>query len=361
VALFWYQALGCFAMSELFDKAQRAIDLMLANHIAPTPANYEFWYRYVSDFDPELSQAVNACLAKNAILTPQQAEQLRTRYLGRVDADPSHSLIEGAIDGASRKLHHIEESVRSAGDDASAYRDVLQAGTALFTANGDASGQRRLIEQIAFATTSMIERTERLEKQLQASSAEIMALRQDLDTARSESRIDALTGIANRKAFQAYLEAHAARALADRKPLSLIFSDIDHFKQFNDTWGHRMGDEVLRLVGQSLEHLCKGMGYPARYGGEEFVIVLPNKTLEASIDIAEQIRDFVGARMVRAKHSNQKIGRITLSLGIAQMAWGDTLESLIERADAALYQAKERGRNQVCTQDDLEAPQAKSA
>jgi diguanylate cyclase len=344
-------------MSELFDKAQRAIDLMLANHITPTPANYEFWYRYVSDFDPELSQAVNACLAKDNRLTPHQAEQLRTRFLGKIDLEPNHTL----IDGASEQLHRIEESVRTAGNDASAFRDALQAGNALFSATDNVVGQRRLIEQIAFATTSMIERTERLERQLQASSNEIMALRQDLDTARSESRIDALTGIANHKAFQAYLEAHAARALADRKPLSLIFSDIDHFKQFNDTWGHRMGDEVLRLVGQSLEHLCKGMGYPARYGGEEFVIVLPNKTLEASADIAEQIRDFVGARTLRAKHSNQKIGRITLSLGIAQMAWSDSLESLIERADAALYQAKERGRNQVCTQDDLIVQQAKSA
>jgi diguanylate cyclase len=207
----------------------------------------------------------------------------------------------------------------------------------------------------------MIERTRALEEQLARSAQEISALRNDLEAARSESRTDGLTGLPNRRAFECYLEAHAARATADRRPLCLVFGDIDHFKSFNDTWGHRMGDEVLRLVGKSLDRIVQGIGYPARYGGEEFVIVLPNKDLRAAEDIAEQVRDFIASRQVRSKHSNQNIGRITISLGIAQLRWSDTLESLIERADAALYLAKEQGRNRVLTEAALPAPEKRLA
>src|SRR3546814_18311446 len=104
----------------------------------------------------------------------------------------------------------------------------------------------------------------------------------------SSDLTDPLTGLPNRKAFNGYLEAQTARALADRKPLTLCFLDIDHFKNFNDRWGHALGDEVLRLVAQSMEHFFHGLGFAARYGGEEFVIVLPGKDLEAAGDIPEQ-------------------------------------------------------------------------
>jgi diguanylate cyclase len=226
------------------------------------------------------------------------------------------------------------------------------------TRANDPETQRALLAEMVNATSAMIEKTERLETELALSSEEITRLRSDLERERSESRTDPLTGLPNRKAFNAYLEAQAARALADRKPMCLVFCDIDHFKNFNDTWGHRLGDEVLRLVAQSLEQMCHGIGYAARYGGEEFVIVLPAKGLEAAEDIAEQFRDFVGSRAVRTQQSNREIGSVTLSVGIAQLRWSDSLDQLIERADAALYRAKQLGRNRVCTERVLETAAA---
>src|SRR3546814_2498912 len=126
----------------------------------------------------------------------------------------------------------------------------------------------------------------------------MLSLRLELEKARSESRTDPLTGLPNRKAFNANLEAQTARALADRKPLTLCFLDIDHFKNFNDRWGHALGDEVLRLVAQSMEHFFHGLGLAARYGGEAFVIVLPGKDLAAAGELAEQYRAVIERKSV---------------------------------------------------------------
>lgn len=335
------------------DQQSHIIDrikaLMEMGGIAPTPVNYEFWYRYITKSDPQLVEAVDAVQRTAGRVSTRAMENIRRELFGHTPADDIGKL----IDQTQTQLQRLSVYVEQSGGDARIYTEALRDSHTTLDKVEDIETQRALLAEMVSATNAMIEKTERLEAQLAMSGQEISALRQDLETARSESRTDPLTGLPNRKAFNAYLEAQAARALADRRPMCLAFCDIDHFKHFNDSWGHRMGDEVLRLVGQSLEQLSHGVGYPARYGGEEFVIVLPNKNLEAAADIAEQIRDFVGSRAVRSKQSNREVGRITLSLGIAQLRWSDSLDQLIERADTALYKAKELGRNRVCSELDL--------
>lgn len=313
----------------------------------PTPSNYEFWYRYVTQSDQELVEAVDAIRRTKGRVGIRAMNNLRREIYG-------HSL-EGAtaldkLLGQTREqLTSVAATIGQSEDDARVYKETLSGkNRTLGESLHDGNARRELLEQMIAATSAMIEKTARLEAELAMSGQEIKALKRELDTAQTESRTDPLTGIANRKAFSDYLDAQAARALADRKPLSLIFGDIDHFKKFNDDWGHHIGDEVLRLVGASLENFCHGIGFPARYGGEEFVIVLPAKDIESACDIAEQFRDFIGSRVIRSKQSSREVGRVTLSLGVAQLRYADSLEALIARADAALYEAKARGRNLVC-------------
>ncbi len=327
---------------------------MEAGSIPPTPANYEFWYRYVRGSDPELKNAVDAIITNTGRVSSRAMQNIRRELYGRsLSTD-----LSGLIEATQSQMKRMASFVEQADGDARSYSQALRESSTSISTAADIQAQRTLLSELLNATGAMIDKTERLEAQLAISGQEINMLRQDLETARTESRTDPLTGLSNRKAFVSYLEAQAGRALADRKPLCLAFCDIDNFKQFNDTWGHRMGDEVLRLVGQSLEQLSHGIGYPARFGGEEFVIVLPGKALQAANDICEQIRDYIASRSVRAKNSNKEVGRITLSLGIAQLRWNDTVDTLIERADMALYRAKETGRNRVVGEDELEAPQA---
>lgn len=336
------------------SEAQHVLELMAAAEVMPTPANYEFWYAYVRKTNPELVAAADQLLANKRIIPPSTMAELRKIYCS---TEP-HEDIERIVDLTYDQIGKVMQLLGSADGDARIFQDVLQRGKGGLENSEMVSDHKALIAHMLQATTAMADRTQRLESQLQQYAEEVVALRSDLDKARTESRTDVLTGLPNRAAFMLHLENQSARALADRKPISVLFCDIDHFKSFNDKWGHLIGDEVLRLVAQCLEQLVSGLGYAARYGGEEFVIVLPHKDVRSASDIADQMRDFIATKTLRARHSQENIGKITLSMGVAQLRWDDTLENLLERADRALYLAKQNGRNQVCDESMLDEPHA---
>ena len=136
-------------------------------------------------------------------------------------------------------------------------------------------------------------------------------------------------------------------------PLCLMLLDIDHFKNFNDTYGHQTGDQVLRLVAMTLKSNIKGKDLAARYGGEEFVAILPETDLEGAIIVADNIRKAIQAKELLKRSTNEKLGRITASFGVAVFRPADTASTLIERADRCLYAAKHAGRNRVVSEIDL--------
>ena len=140
----------------------------------------------------------------------------------------------------------------------------------------------------------------------------------------------------------------------------LMLVDIDHFKRFNDTWGHQTGDQVLRLVAMTLKSNLKGKDMAARYGGEEFAAILPATDLEGAVIVADNIRKAVQAKELLKRSTNEKLGRITASFGVAAYHPGDTPSSLIDRADRCLYAAKHAGRNRVFSEAELK-PDDKTA
>jgi diguanylate cyclase len=335
-------------MAKAYLQAQRAIDLLAEFGVNPTPSNYEFAFHYVVKTDPALVAAIDGHIRAGKPLSEDVISRLRRQYFGDQEADGVSTI----VDKTHIQIDRLASVIESAGGDARGFADELRLTLQSDGVDLDAAPEA-MLGQVVKATAAMVERTHKLEAQLAMSSQEVQVLRRDLEKARTESRTDPLTGLPNRKAFQSYIEAQAVRAVSDDQSLSLLFCDIDHFKAFNDSWGHRMGDEVLRLVGQAIEQLAHGVGYPARYGGEEFVIVLPNRGLESARDVAERIREFVAQKALRAKLSNQTIGRITLSFGVAELSGGETVEGFIERADAALYRAKQGGRNCVMVDANL--------
>ena len=158
------------------------------------------------------------------------------------------------------------------------------------------------------------------------------------------ARTDALTGLANHRAFRERLESDAARARRTGFPVSLVIVDLDRFKRVNDTWGHQAGDAVLREVARRLQASARRGDLPARIGGEELAWLLPDTGLPAARDAAERLRRAIGELPI------PPVGTVTASLGVAELGPGGP-DDLVRRADAALYRAKEGGRD-ACVVND---------
>jgi len=319
---------------------------MQTRRVLPTPRNFTLWFTYRAEADPRLSQRMSELLAQGE---PVSAETLDTVYEehfavrsdGRAVAD-SAAQIE---DAARTLVEHIANSQAAA----DGYGNVL--ATVKVTLGGDCSQDTllRAVTTLVAETGRASEQNRLLQDQLAAASARIVRLRQSLTVVRQEATTDALTGIANRKAFDARLRRTVRQARAESFPISVMLFDIDHFKAFNDAYGHRTGDLVLRLVARVLADNVKGRDCAARYGGEEFAVILADADLNAALVVAKQISSVLsGVRLVEdTEHGPCKI---TVSGGVAQYRPGEAVADLVERADQALYEAKRRGRNQVCAE-----------
>ena len=161
--------------------------------------------------------------------------------------------------------------------------------------------------------------------------------------------------LANRKHFDQSLERIIASSGERGELFCLILADVDHFKTFNDTHGHQMGDHVLRLIAGEMKQAVKGQDVVARYGGEEFAIILPATGLSAATGVAERIRQTTMSKELRRRKTGESLGRVTISLGVAEYRRHESVQDLVERADNCLYAAKRRGRNCVVAQDQLVA------
>jgi diguanylate cyclase len=234
------------------------------------------------------------------------------------------------------------------------YTESLAHATQSLGTAKDRDGLRTIVETLVRATRDMEENNGRLEQSLKASKHEINQLQVNLEAVRNESLTDPLTSLANRKYFDQALDKYIAQSFASGEPVSLLLTDIDHFKAFNDTFGHLTGDQVLRLVALAVKQNVKGQDVAARYGGEEFAVILPNTALRAALTVADHIRRAVMTKELMKRSTGEHLGRVTVSIGVAALQKGDTSQSLIERADSCLYTAKRCGRNRVMCEADPE-------
>jgi diguanylate cyclase len=337
--------------------ARAALGMMERHKVPPTPENFAIWYAFVAGRNPALTDAINAVLSGGGKFTQKVNEELYERFA--VFGQDKAELREVGL-RVEEAVGKVLEFLSNAGQGTANY------GAALETFSGRLSGGpapdylSEAVGSIMAETKAMAEINRELESNLELSSTEIVRLRNELDDLKREAATDALTQLANRKMFD-YAVSQAIQNSADTgKPLCLLMVDIDHFKQFNDTYGHPLGDQILKLVGRSLTDLVKVKDTAARYGGEEFAVVLPETDLDGAMAIAEAIRSQVAAKRVTNRRTGQVLGQVTLSAGAARYVAGEDAESFVIRADQALYLAKRDGRNRVKSEVDL-AVSAKQA
>jgi len=331
--------------------ARRVIEEMQAASVWPTPLNFELWLHYLGDPEGPLGREIKRMLASDEPFTEATADMLAAEYL------PRGRLTEEIRDAGrvlDRELTSISTAITRAHKSQAAYGKTLEgAAASIDSADGDGE-LRTIVTGLSAATRKVQRENETLERRLDASTKEVVRLREHLEQVRRDAMTDALTNLANRKAFDESLADACAHAEATGQALTLAVVDIDHFKRFNDTWGHQTGDQVLRYVASVLGRVARAPRVAARYGGEEFAMIFPGEAGQAVEDALNMVRTEIASRSLRRRSTNDELGAVTISGGFTRHRAGDTTSSLLERADAALYASKRAGRNKVTCADRTE-------
>ncbi|MDX5371344.1 MAG: GGDEF domain-containing protein [Pseudomonadaceae bacterium] len=325
---------------EAADLLKQAVPNMVRHDIPPNPLHYALWYTYCRGSEPELNRRLDKIVKDFDSFPPESALKLFREYVIRGELEEARAGQQQVIELVDDIEHGVARSVSGSQH----YQDSLSIGLAALQ-EPIVEDLPSVLNELQISTQQMQSQQEQFLYRLRAAQSEIQSLRTQLERAQAAATLDSLTSVFNRHAFTRLLD----QALTgDTGGLALVMLDIDHFKQFNDQYGHPLGDRVLQHVGQLLRDLLPAQGIAARYGGEEFCVILRDCfDIETASAFAEQLRLKIQALRVKVRSTDKVLDTITASFGIALAEPGDTFDSLVTRADDALYQAKRNGRNQI--------------
>lgn len=326
------------------EEILRLLIQKMAEHPAAfTPLSYSVWYEYATGINPALSETIEKMLARGDKLDDDIIEKLYLKYVSECNMDVEWALREDI----RQLLNKLAESARGTGDQARQFGDSLQAYRELLQSKPEPGTLVALINGMAGDAGKMIEAVHSLQSELAASNEKVEKLQQDLQAARGEALIDPLTGILNRRGFENSAKLTLSDSAGLSKGLCLLMVDIDRFKDINDTYGHLFGDKVIRAIAETLKSKVRGQDSVARMGGEEFALLLAETDVAGAWIVAENMRQTIEKCEIHRLDSHEKIGGITISIGIAEYASGNNLVDLLDHADKALYASKRQGRNRT--------------
>lgn len=307
------------------------------NGLEPSPLHFEVAHAFLSAPESDMGKRVAKSIAEHGRLTPVAAAGLMALRAAEISAA---DLARAAMQ-AQEHLRHVTAIVERSGKDVRDYGDALVR----IGANDSAPDS---VEGLIGVTRAMIEKTRTAEEDLRRSSEEMNRLRASLAEARRSAETDPLTGLPNRRALDTRLKEAFASARARKAPLSLAICDIDMFKAVNDLHGHHIGDEVIKFIASALARGDVEKLFVARYGGEEFVMLFDGLEPEAAGREIDRIREDIASRDFKIRATGRQLGRLTFSAGIAGLVGNRAPATILKNADAALYKAKQEGRNRVC-------------
>ena len=322
----------------------------ISRHKLPyNPITYSVWYEYASGRNQQLIEAIQPLEREAKEISFETILKLFRKYIADqqvLQAERKTREFQSILTEMTRHLGSSGSRLDDQGNMLEAYAKELGQTTSMEKISAVA-------KEIVSKTKTMVRDSQSLKQEIDQTATEIDTLKKELEGIKQTAKTDMLTGLLNRRGLDETISRALVHSKRNNTPLSVIITDIDHFKKVNDTHGHLIGDNVLKMLSKLLQDHIKGKDIAARFGGEEFIMVLPETPLEGAFVLAEQIRLSLRNMRWRTKDSGKTIDPITISLGVAQHRFDEPQNDLIERADNALYHAKANGRNKTSTELDI--------
>ncbi len=317
---------------------------LLDNALEITPDNLAVAHGIYAGLNPGLRRKVDRLREDGGSLT--QA------WINRATANDDQGedvAIEMLAQQLEKGIADFTRTTNTARDTTRDYGDALAQHVGQLEAAPDAGD---IITELAQYARAMLQRSRKAEAELRHSEEEAASLRRNLDRARRDASVDFLTGLPNRRAYEAQLARHYTEAEAAGEPLCVAFCDIDHFKAVNDIHGHEAGDRILCVVAKALQHISGEKCHIARHGGEEFAMLFRGSTPSEAMAKLDAAREELSARKLVNRRTEQPFGQVTFSGGVANVFCHDSPRAALAAADDALYRAKEAGRNRIMLAGD---------
>ncbi len=337
-------------LTEAIQYLKLTLPEMSKRKIATTPENYAVWYEFILGKNLGLKTHIAELDKRQADYTEEVNATLYEKYI-LCAADQAE--ITKLKDNVRRIISELLGSLASEGEQLTSFSNTLIQFSEQIQEVSTAEALQGMIKELLVETRKREEATLELKQSVSSMADDIKDLRLEMERLNEEANTDSLTQVKNRRAFEIALDKSMLSSAQDSTPLCIIMVDIDHFKNFNDQFGHTIGDKVLRYVANSLLQSVRGSDTIARVGGEEFAIVLPETDYEGALAVAENCRDKIARQPLSDSKANKKLGSLTVSAGVGEYHPRESTEDLIRRTDACLYQSKRYGRDKVTGEREL--------
>jgi len=332
-------------MTHSAECLRKAVPLMVKYNIAVTPSNYALWYTYVSGNHPKLNEKLNTALKDFGTCPPALSRELFEEFLSDKDLELYDEITSTISELVSHFQHDVDLTIDDTKDFSAILNECNQDLDKMQQTGATSSDILGLVTKLSEESKAMQNSAEKFQDKLCTAYQEISRLQDELAHSQQAATTDALTGLLNRGSFDTDIQLLCENN-QNKLKLFLTFVDIDHFKLFNDNFGHKKGDKVLAAVADRLLKNANQLNTPYRFGGEEFCILSQANSIKEASNYAEKIRHDIERIIVKDSKSGKNLHNITASFGVAEY-FKETPDAFVEKADSALYKAKENGRNRV--------------